>query len=364
MVLSVEKLMKRALVLAKRGEGKTSPNPAVGCVIVRDGAIVGEGWHRRAGTPHAEVHALRQAGDLAHNADVYVTLEPCSHYGKTPPCADALVEAGVRRVFVGMVDPNPKVSGRGIQRLQSAGIEVVTGILETACRRLNEPFVKHVTTGLPFVILKSAMTMDGKTATAMGDSRWITNEKSRHYVHMLRSKVDGIMVGVGTVIADDPQLTARIPRGRDPLRIVVDSSLRIPPAARILRQESAATTVVATISKDLNRAACLQSPGVEILYCDEDEGTVDLRDLFARLGSRGVQSVLIEGGSTLAGSALRAGLIDKFVLFYAPKFLGGADGFGLFAGPAGRMMAECRRLKDVTVRRFGDDVMMEAYPEE
>lgn len=364
MVNSAEKFMRRALVLAKRGEGKTSPNPAVGCVIVRDGAIVGEGWHRRAGTPHAEVHALRQAGELARNADVYVTLEPCSHYGKTPPCADALVEAGVRRVFVGMVDPNPKVSGRGIQRLQSAGIEVVAGILEAGCRRLNEPFVKHVTTGLPFVVLKSAMTMDGKTATSTGDSRWITNEKSRHYVHQLRSKVDGIMVGVGTVIADDPQLTARIPRGRDPLRIVVDSSLRIPPDSRILRQESAVTTVVATISKDLNRIACLQSPGVEILECNEDGGTVDLRDLLARLGSRGVQSVLIEGGSTLAGRALRAGLIDKFVLFYAPKFLGGADGFGLFSGPASRMMDECRRLKDVTVRRFGDDVMIEAYPEE
>lgn len=364
MVLSTEKLMGRALVLAKRGEGKTSPNPAVGCVIVRDSAIVGEGWHRRAGTPHAEVHALRQAGDLARNADVYVTLEPCSHYGKTPPCADALVEAGVRRVFVGMIDPNPKVSGRGIRRLQNAGIEVVTGILEAECRRLNEPFVKHVTTGLPFVILKSAMTMDGKTATAMGDSRWITNEKSRHYVHKLRAKVDAIMVGVGTVITDDPQLTSRIPRGRDPLRVVVDSSLRIPTDARMLHQESAAITVIATIAKEGGRAALLQSPGVEILQCAADEGSVDLRDLLARLGSRGVQSVLIEGGSTLAGNALRAGLIDKYLLFYAPKFLGGGDGLGLFAGPASRMMAECRRLKDVKVRRFGDDVMIEAYPEE
>lgn len=364
MDMSREKIMGRALALARRGKGKTSPNPAVGCVIVREGVVVGEGWHRRAGTPHAEVHALRQAGELSRGADVYVTLEPCSHFGKTPPCADALVDAGVGRVFVGMVDPNPKVSGRGIERLRSAGIGVVTGILEAECHRLNEPFVKHVTTGLPFVILKSAMTMDGKTATAMGDSRWITNEKSRQYVHNLRSSVDAMMVGVGTVLTDDPQLTARIPSGRDPLRVVVDSSLRIPPDARMIRQESSAATVIATVSEDGNRIAHLESVGVEVLRCRAKQGRVDLRDLLSRLGSRGVQSVLLEGGSELAGEALRGGFIDKFILFYAPKFLGGADGFGLFGGPSAERMDGCHRLKDVSVRCFGDDVMIEAYPEE
>jgi len=357
------KMMRRALVLARRGVGKTSPNPAVGCVVVREGAIVGEGWHRRAGTPHAEVHALRQAGDLARGADVYVTLEPCSHFGKTPPCADALVKAGVGRVFVGMVDPNPKICGRGIERLRSAGIEVATGILEAECRRLNEPFVKHVTTGLPFVILKSAMTMDGKTATAMGDSRWITNEKSRQYVHKLRSMVDAVMVGVGTVMADNPQLTARAPRGRDPLRVVVDSSLRTPPDAQMLHLESTAATLIATVSADVKLIASMESRGAEILRCRERQGRVDLRDLLAQLGARGVQSVLLEGGSELAGEALRAGLIDKFVLFYAPKVLGGADGFGLFAGPSVSRMDECHRFERVSVRRFGDDVMIEAYPE-
>ena len=267
-------------------------------------------------------------------------------------------------MFVGMVDPNPKVSGRGIERLRTAGIEVVTGILEAECRRLNEPFVKHVTTGLPFVILKSAMTMDGKTATATGDSRWITNEKSRHYVHKLRSMVDAILVGVGTVLVDDPQLTARIPRGKDPLRVVVDSSLRIPPSARMLCQESAAATVIATVSEDGTRIATLESFGAEVLRCRASTGRVDLRDLFARLGARGVQSILLEGGSELAGEALRAGLIDKFVLFYAPKLLGGADGFGIFGGPSAERMDGCRGLKDVSVRRFGNDVMIEAYPEE
>ena len=352
------------MTLARRGTGKTSPNPAVGCVIVLDGVVVGEGWHRKAGTPHAEVHALRQAGERARGADVYVTLEPCSHFGKTPPCADALVEAGVGRVFVGMVDPNPKVSGRGIERLRSAGIEVVTGISEAECRRLNEPFVKHVTTGLPFVILKSAMTMDGKTATASGDSRWITNEKSRQYVHRLRSMVDAIMVGVGTVLADDPQLTARVPRGKDPVRVVVDSSLKISPGARMLRQESPASTVIATISEDRDRIAELESAGAEVLRCRAAQGRVDLHDLLVRLGARGVQSILLEGGSGLAGEALRAGLIDKVVLFYAPKFLGGADGLGLFGGASAERMDGCRQLKDVSVLRFGNDVMIEAYPEE
>lgn len=359
-----EKMMRRALAIARRGSGKTAPNPAVGCVIVRDGAIVGEGWHRKAGTPHAEIHALRQAGNAARGADVYVTLEPCSHFGKTPPCADALVAAGVARVFVGMVDPNPKVCGNGIERLKNAGIGVVSGILEGECRRLNEPFVKHVTTGLPFVILKYAMTMDGKTATACGDSRWITNKKSRHYVHRLRASVDAIMVGVGTVLADDPQLSARIPRGKDPLRVVVDSSLRISPDARMLHQESPAATLIATFSDDAERSARLEAVGAEVLRCNERDGRVDLHDLLVRLGARGVQSVLLEGGSALAGEALRAGLIDKFILFYAPKLLGGSDGFGLFSGPSVERMDDCFRLKTEAVRRFGDDIMIEAYPEE
>lgn len=359
-----EKMMRRALALARRGVGKTAPNPAVGCVIVRDRAVVGEGWHRKAGTPHAEVHALRQAGERARGADVYVTLEPCSHHGRTPPCADALVEAGVGRVFIGMVDPNPRVCGSGIGKLRTAGIEVTTGILEDACRRINEPFMKHVTTGLPFVILKSAMTMDGKTATATGDSKWITCEESRRYVHKLRAMVDAIMVGVGTVIADDPQLTARLPRGRDPLRVVVDSTLRAPLDARVLRLDSPAPTLVATVSDDGERTAALESLGVEVLRCREREGRVDLRDLLARLGERGVQSVLLEGGREVAGEALREGLIDKFILFYAPKLLGGADGFGLFAGQSADRMDGCRGLGRINVRRFGDDVMIEAYPEE
>jgi diaminohydroxyphosphoribosylaminopyrimidine deaminase/5-amino-6-(5-phosphoribosylamino)uracil reductase len=357
-----EKMMRRALVLARKGVGKTGPNPAVGCVIVKHGIVVGEGWHKRAGTPHAEVHALARAGARAENADVYVTLEPCTHFGKTPPCADALIAAGVARVYAGMVDPNPRVSGKGLEKLRTAGIEATAGILEDACRLVNEPFIKHVTTGLPFVILKSALTLDGKSATPEGDARWITSERSRRFVHKLRSQVDAIMVGVGTVIADDPFLTSRIPGGKDPLRVVVDSRLRIPLHARMLRQESGAKTLVATVSDDTAAIARIRETGADVLICGQKCGKVDLHDLMARLGALHLQSVLLEGGSTLAGEALRQGVIDKVMLFYAPKLVGG-DGPGLFAGKGVARMEDAIRLRDITYTRFGEDLLIQGYPE-
>jgi diaminohydroxyphosphoribosylaminopyrimidine deaminase/5-amino-6-(5-phosphoribosylamino)uracil reductase len=357
-----EKYMRRALALARRGVGKTSPNPAVGCVIVNDGVIVGEGWHRKAGGPHAEVFALGQAGERARGGDVYVTLEPCSHHGKTPPCADALVNAGIRRVFAAMVDPNPKVAGSGVALLSTAGIEVTTGLLETESRLLNEPFIKLMTTGRPFVILKSAMTLDGKTATSRGDSRWISNEKSRRYVHKLRAMVDVVMVGAGTVAADDPELTSRIPGARDPVRVVVDSRLGISTAARLLHLDSPAPTIIATLDVDGPKASAVRERGAEILTCRERDGWVDLGDLMAQLGSRGVQSVLLEGGCRLAGEALRQGLIDKYLLFIAPKLVGG-EGPGIFAGPGVELMADTYRLRDLRVRRFGSDILVTGYPE-
>lgn len=355
--------MKRALTLARRGVGKTSPNPAVGCVIVQNNAIVGEGWHKKAGTPHAEVHALRQAGEKARGAEVYVTLEPCSHFGKTPPCADALVAAGVSAVFVGMIDPNPHVSGKGVKILRAAGIEVVSGVLQDECISINRPFIKHISTGMPYLILKSAMTLDGKTATASGDSKWITNEKSRLYVHRIRGMVDGIMVGVGTVVADDPQLTCRMPgKGRDPVRIVVDSRLRIPLQARILHQESEAKTFIAAVLPDSEKMNQLKDLGVEVLVCKEREGRVDLADLMKKLGAMGIQSLLLEGGRELAGEAMRLRLIDKYLLFYAPKLVGG-DGIGLFAGKGVERMDDAPRLNNIQIRRFGHDLMLEGYPE-
>jgi diaminohydroxyphosphoribosylaminopyrimidine deaminase/5-amino-6-(5-phosphoribosylamino)uracil reductase len=354
--------MRRALVLARKGAGRTAPNPAVGCVIVRNGEIVGEGWHRKAGTPHAEVHALAMAGEKAVGADVYVTLEPCSHHGRTPPCAEALIGAGVARVFAGMVDPNPKVSGGGVRMLEEACIQVVVGVLERECLALNEAFAKHVTTGLPFVILKSALTLDGKIATTSGDSKWVTNEKSRRYVHKLRGKVDAVLVGVATVVADDPQLTARIPGGKNPLRVVVDSGLTFPRQAQMLRNPSPAATVIATVSRDVAAIRELTSLGAEILSCRERAGRVDLHDLVAQLGARGVQSLLLEGGGVLAGEALRQGLIDKFLLFFAPKLVGG-EGIAPFAGPGVARMADAFRLRDITVTRFDGDILVEGYPE-
>ena len=357
------KMMKRALALARRGLGRTSPNPAVGCVIVRNGEIVGEGWHRKAGTPHAEVHALRQAGDRARGADVYVTLEPCSHYGRTPPCAEALIKAGVGRVYAGMMDPNPVVSGQGLAMLRGAGIAVLCGVLEEECRLLNEAFVKHVASGFPFVILKSAMTLDGKTATSSGDSKWITCEESRRYVHTLRSRVDAIMVGVGTVLADDPQLTCRMVRGKDPHRIVVDSRLRTPPTSSLFHLDSQAKTIFATVERDPAKNEAVQRLGAETLLCDELDGRVDLEDLFRRLGASGIQSILLEGGRELVGSAVRKGLVDKFLLFYAPKLIAGEDGYGLCSGPGVERMGGAIALRNTSVRRFAEDFLVIGYPE-
>jgi diaminohydroxyphosphoribosylaminopyrimidine deaminase/5-amino-6-(5-phosphoribosylamino)uracil reductase len=334
----------------------------VGCVIVREGTIVGEGWHRKAGTPHAEVHALRQAGARAAGADVYVTLEPCSHFGKTPPCADALIAARVGRVFVGMVDPNPRVCGEGIGKLRAAGIPVAVPLLEEQCRLLNEPFIKHVTTGLPFVVLKTAMTMDGKIATAAMDSKWVTSEKSRTYVHKLRGKLDAIMVGVGTVVKDDPLLTSRIPGGKDPLRVIVDSRLRIPLNAKLLHGESQAKTVVATISSDAVAISRLTNLDAEVLTCQEEGNRVDLHSLMTALGTRGVQSVLLEGGAELAGEALRKGLVDKCLFFYAPKLIAGV-GLGPFAGNGAAKMADALKLQGIRVTKFGADILVQGYPE-
>ena len=357
-----KKMMRQALALARRGAGKTSPNPAVGCLIVRDGVVVGRGWHKKAGTPHAEVHALNEAGELAAGADVYVTLEPCAHFGRTPPCAKALIEAKVARVYVAMVDPNPLVAGAGIEMLRQAGVEVETGLLEEPARALNRPFIKWIQTKLPFVVLKSALTMDGKTATANGDSRWITSDRSRREVHRLRGVVDAIMVGVGTVLTDDPQLTCRVPGGKDPMRVVVDSTLRIPRHAALLSVKSKAGTLIATCSRDAARLEAVRSRGARILSCRESGGQVDLADLLRRLGEIGVQSILLEGGSHLAGAALRAGLIDRCMIFLAPKLVGGA-GIGLFAGDGVAMMGDAIRLEGMTVRRVGVDLVIEGTPE-
>lgn len=358
-----QQFMQQALDLASHGEGRTRPNPPVGAVIVRDGRVVGRGFHAAAGEPHAEINALRQAGDAARGADVYVTLEPCAHRGRTGPCTAALIEAGVRRVFVGCVDPNPHVAGGGVARLAERGIEVTTGVLESECRRLIAPFAKHVRTRRPFVTLKAAVTLDGKTATVTGESQWITSPESRAQVHRLRDRVDAIMVGVGTLLRDNPRLTTRLEdgKGADPWRIVVDSTLRTPPDAAMLRVESDAPTLIATTPQaPISRRNALEQAGAEVLVCNAIEGEgVDLHDLMRQLGERNLMHLLIEGGATLNQSLLQAGLIDRLMLYVGPLLFGGNDGKGLFAGHGCSMLAAARRLVDLRTSRIGGDLLIE-----
>lgn len=360
---SNEKYMKRALSLARKGIGKTSPNPAVGCVIVKNGTIVGEGWHQKAGGPHAEIHALRMAGDAARGADVYVTLEPCCHSGKTPPCSDALITAGVAKVYAAMADPNPKVNGGGLAALERAGIRTECGLLAESALDINRPFVKYVTTGLPHVTYKCAMTLDGKIATYMGESRWISGPESRRLVHRLRSRCDGVMVGVDTIIADDPQLTVRHVKGRDPWRIIVDSTLRTPESVNVLSGSKGRNTIIATTEQNPRIHLRYLQCGVTILVCRERNGRVDLEDALRQLGSMNIQSILLEGGSRLAGEALRQGLVDECLFFYAPKVIG-SDGFSPLAITGVASMEQALMFTNVTVKRLGADIVVAARPEQ
>ena len=361
-----EKFMKAALGFARKGLGKTSPNPAVGAVIARRGQVVAAGFHRKAGGAHAEVEALNQLRGKARRGDtLYVTLEPCNHFGRTPPCTQAILEKGIRKVVVGMRDPNPHVTGGGCDYLSGQGVEVVTGVLEEECRRLNEWFVTYVTKGRPFVIAKTALTLDGWTATSTGHSRWVTNEQSREWVHRLRHQVDGILVGVGTVMADDPLLNTRLKKGRgkDPVRIIVDTHLRIPVNARVLAHPHGSETLIA-VSEDVpsRRIERLKTKGISFLVCPKKEGRIDLIALMDMLGNRSITSVLLEGGATLMGAMIREKLVDKFCIFKAPKILGGSDGRPMALGQGPSKMDQSIPLKDIRIKRFGDDLLIMGYP--
>jgi diaminohydroxyphosphoribosylaminopyrimidine deaminase/5-amino-6-(5-phosphoribosylamino)uracil reductase len=359
--------MKEAIRLAAKGLGRTSPNPVVGAVIVRDGSVIASGYHKKAGQNHAEVEALSMIGGEGMADDIlYVTLEPCNHFGRTPPCTEAILKSGIKNMVVGMSDPNPLVAGGGIEFLKDKGISVVSGILESECRKLNEVFIKHVTTGRPFVIAKSALTLDGWSATSTGDSKWITNDRSRDFVHRLRDRVDGIMTGVGTIIADDPYLTARPKsrRGRDPIRIIVDTNLRIPHNAKVLNNGSGAETIVAVgehVSKELIRD--IEKPGVSIITCPEKDERIDMPALIETLGKMSITSILVEGGAGIMGSMIRDELIDKFYVFKAPKILGGDDGFPMAKGKGIAVMNQSIFLRDIEMKRFGDDILIIGYPE-
>lgn len=354
--------MRQALMIAKNSLGRTSPNPLVGAVIVRDGEVVGTGWHKRAGTPHAEIHALNQAGDLAKDATIYVTLEPCCHHGRTGPCTDALINAGVKKVVIAMADPNPKVAGCGIARLQESGIEVIEGVLAAEAAKLNEVFIKWISTQLPFGILKTAMTLDGKIATYTGHSKWITGSQARLRVHQLRNTYDAILVGIGTVLADNPELTTRLPHGgKNPIRIVVDSMARTPLSSKIITDGLAKTIICVAADAPADRIAALKSSGVDVLIIPRNEDGLDLRELFKTLGCQNITSVLIEGGASINASALKANIIDKIEWFIAPKIVGGTGAPGSVGGIGVSALDNAHLLEDINTNFIGEDILISAY---
>lgn len=354
-----EKYMRFAMQLAGNAIGRTSPNPLVGAVIVKDNRVVGCGWHRKAGTPHAEVHALNQAGELAQGADVYVTLEPCAHYGKTPPCAKALVEAKVKNVYGGLLDVNPKVAGKGFKILEDAGIHVEYGFLQDELRKQNEVFFKWIEHKKPFVVLKAAMTLDGKIATATGQSKWITNETSRAYGYKLRDIYDGIMVGINTVIEDNPMLTARVDGGKNPIRIVVDSSLKIDINANVVQDKSAKTIIATTDKADKDKILKLQAQDVDVIVVDKDKNDkVDIEILLDILGQQNICSILVEGGATLSGSFVAKKLVDKVYFFIAPKIIGGKEAKTPVAGTGILNLQEALTLKDIQIEKLEEDILI------
>lgn len=358
------KYMSRALELAQKGIGYTNPNPLVGAVIVKNGKIIGEGYHQLYGGPHAEVNAFKNAIEDVAGATMYVTLEPCSHYGKTPPCANAIVEKKIDKVVISVNDPNPLVAGKGIELLRNNGIEVVTGVLEEEGRKLNEIFLKYITSKLPFCILKTAMTLDGKIATHIGDSKWITNERSREFVHKLRHRVSGIMVGIGTILADNPMLNTRLKdgEGSDPHKIIVDSKAQMPLDARVLNMQSKASTIVAvTEQADKKRIELLKDRGAEIILTPLKDGKVDLNFLMKELGRRKIDSVLLEGGGTLNYSALEEGIVDKVYSFIAPKIIGGKEAKTPVEGIGKHYIKDAIVLEDIEVKCFENDIMIEGY---
>ena len=354
--------MQQALTIAQYATGRTSPNPLVGAVIVKDGHIVGQGWHRQAGTPHAEIHALAQAGELANGATIYVTLEPCSHYGRTGPCADALIAAGVKKAVVAMTDPNPEVAGNGLSRLRAAGIEVVEGVLAAEAAKINEVFIKWITTGIPFGVLKTAMSLDGKIAAYTGHSQWITGSAARAYVHKLRDIYDGIVVGIGTVLTDNPQLTTRLPEGsHNPIRIIVDSMARTPLNANVVADKQAPTLIAVSEAAPAERVAALRSRGVEVLVLEHTLHGINLRRLFKVLGERRITSVFVEGGATINASLLAANLIDKVYCFIAPKILGGKAAPSPVGGAGVETVDQAILLEDITTQTIGTDVLLNGY---
>ena len=355
------KYMARALQLALRGAGHTRPNPMVGAVLVKDGRIIGEGWHKQYGGPHAEVNAFASATEDPEGATLYVSLEPCSHYGKTPPCADLIIRKKVARVVAALEDPNPLVSGRGFRKLRANGIRVTVGVLAEEARHINDVFLTYVTRKRPFVLYKAAMSLDGKIACHTGESQWISSEKSREEVQRLRGILSGIMVGAGTVIADNPRLTCRMEEYENPARIIVDGKLRVPLESRIFH-EPGRNILLTTSEASPEKKKALENLGVELIEADSEEpGKVDLKSAMLALGIKGIDGILLEGGPTLAASALEAGIIDAVRFYIAQKIIGGREAPSPFAGTGAAHMNEVVPLTDAVYGTSGDDLWIQAY---
>jgi diaminohydroxyphosphoribosylaminopyrimidine deaminase/5-amino-6-(5-phosphoribosylamino)uracil reductase len=364
--------MEKALALAVKGKGRTSPNPMVGAVIVKGNKVIASDYHRKAGTPHAEILALKKAGKRAKGATLYINLEPCCHMEKkTPPCTKSIIKSGIKKVVIAMIDPNPGVSGRGIKELQKAGIETEVGIMEAEAKKLNEAFIKFITKKEPFVILKIAQSIDGKIATAKGESKWITGEKAREYVHRLRNEVDAVLIGIGTVKKDNPSLTCRIQGGRNPYRIIVDSHLQIPLNAKVLKHKDRKTIIAAIPKSEIRNTKflnnyqkkidLLQSRGANVLIVRSKDRKVDLENLIKELGKLDITSVMIEGGSSINASAISSGIVDKVMFFTAPKIIGGVNAVSSIGGKSPASLKDAIQLKNIRVTNIGEDILLESY---
>lgn len=351
--------MKKAIELAKKGEGWTSPNPMVGAVIVKDGKIIGEGYHRKYGEFHAERNAIASLKESAEGATMYVTLEPCCHYGKTPPCTEAILEQKIGRVVIGSRDPNPQVAGKGVEILRNAGIQVIQDFMKEECDQLNQVFFHYITKKTPYVTMKYAMTADGKIATKTGESKWITSREARNEVQVMRHKYTGIMVGIETVLADNPLLNTRIAGGKSPVRIICDSRLRIPLDCQICNTAKKYKTIVACAVPDLDKMDLLNEKGVQVLVCPDNNQKVDLNKLMEYLGKEGIDSLLLEGGGTLNDSAVRTGIVKKLLVFIAPKLFGGKKSKTPIEGTGICAISEARQMKLNEIKQIGSDILLE-----
>ena len=352
-----EKYMRMAIELAEKGRGRTSPNPLVGAVVVKDGRIIGQGYHEKYGEFHAERNALLHCSEDPTGATIYATLEPCKHYGRTPPCTEIILESGIKRVVIGAMDSNAKAGG-GAEILKSHGLEVTTGVLEKECREQNRIFFHFIETGMPYVVMKYAMTLDGKISAHTGDSRWVTGEAARQHVHHIRDKLSAIMVGIGTVLADDPMLTCRIPGGRNPIRVVADTHLRIPLSGNIVRTAKDVPTIILTSCSDADKTKALQDAGCSVELCKTRDGHIDFTDAMHRLADLKIDSVLLEGGGKLNFSALESGAVNAVMAFISPKLIGGA-GASPVSGKGISLMRDAVQLKNTRLTQLGGDILLE-----